>query len=554
MDIAFPFLFVIIVVGFVIAMIVWSINQQKKVRENWMKFAQKHGLKIQGGAGIGSRPTVQGWLDGVHIQLNTVVRGSGKNRSTYTQHHATVNAPMPAGLVLTKEGLFSKVGKMFGGEDVQIGDRAIDDAFIIKAQDLIGTHDLLSNQYVKKALLYCIARYPGMKIENRHILVESSGMTAKLERIEGVFQDVAYLVKTLDAAYQELASAHGAPAPTTAQAQIQSRREMAQATRTEDHARRDAAQAEILDMGYMRSDEAKAREVSQEDLAAKNAALSEMANSFNALSEKMAQGDITDAAHAGEDSGIGASEALSDYDPNKSLPGDKDSTSWMGELSGKESDAFADPNVGENPFDDPGLFQDDVDPAQVGNVSKLDYEATGLDDYNPTHSLEDAPASADEVDVSSMSFESEAANKAFENPDFLGEDSDAKEEVADGKAEEKPAGETLGSFEAIVEKLSDSSLMSSQRKSIIESHGGKSWEIKFVVDRVDSSFGFDLPDHLRDGKTVEGHFENGAKVSMRFARDKNDEIRGTKRGETMKAWGKLVDWDDLFKKATLNAE
>ena len=96
--------------------------------------------------------------------------------------------------------------------------------------------------------------------------------------------------------------------------------------------------------------------------------------------------------------------------------------------------------------------------------------------------------------------------------------------------------------------------MSRDRETLIDAHSDKAWEVEITVDRVESSFGFDLPDNLRDGKTIEGHLEDGSKFAIRFPKSKNDEVGGARRGDTMKVWGKLTKWDDLFKKATLDAE
>ena len=284
----FGFMMFLVIGAGVVGLIIWSVVHQKKVRENW--------LQVQGAT---NRPVIQGWLGQVYVTLNTVVRGSGKNRSTYTQYHVGINAPMPQGLSLTKEGFFSKVGKVFGGQDVQIGDRAIDDAFIIKAGDMLGAHNLLSLPPVKKALLYTIARHPGLRVSDRNILVEHNGMTGDLRKIEGVFEDLTYLALTLDAGYQELAGGRAMP-------QGVQKTKPAPAPRQSSSSR--SAPAEILAQStYVMGNAATTRQASAEEIPAQRAfqpqaqpvtekhseALSSMASALDQYAKKLESGEAT---------------------------------------------------------------------------------------------------------------------------------------------------------------------------------------------------------------------------------------------------------------------
>ena len=73
------FVFVFIAGG-VIALIVWSVQHAKKVRQNWALFAQQNGLQYSGGISASSSPHIAGWYGRTHITLNTVTRGSGTTR------------------------------------------------------------------------------------------------------------------------------------------------------------------------------------------------------------------------------------------------------------------------------------------------------------------------------------------------------------------------------------------------------------------------------------------------------------------------------------------
>ncbi|MBZ0136151.1 MAG: hypothetical protein K8I27_07250 [Planctomycetes bacterium] len=488
--------FVFAVIAGVIALVIWSVNHQKKIREAWLQFARNHNLQVQGAT---NRPTIQGWFGPTWIGLNTVVRGSGKNRSTYTQHHATVNAPMPQGLVLYKEGFFSKVGKALGGQDVQTGDRQLDDAFIIKGQDLLGIHDLLNMPQVKQALLYVVARHPGIRIDQRKILVEHSGMTGDLTKLDAMFSDLSYLVQTFDAAYQELLDRQGggkkASKPAVKAAPKSNRQTPVSSS---------AAAAEILGSEFFdkqaRRGATKTRQAApDEDPATRAGAMSQMADVLHQYEQKLEKGEVSpDVLHE---------VARSDSMDNAA------------------SNAFAD--------------QDVSDVFAASNTGGRD----ALDAYNPMDAWD---SKAIERDTGKSAFDEPDAGNAFDDPVPI--------ETTPVQTPTEPAPVAGGSFDSILAQLLDSSKMSGDREKLIEANRSTSFEVELVVERVDSTWGFDTPDNLRDGKTVEAHVKGGdTKVSMRFPKERNDQIGKLRSGEDLKARGVIAAWDDLFKKATLNA-
>ncbi|MCA8915004.1 MAG: hypothetical protein KDB90_06295 [Planctomycetes bacterium] len=515
-DDAFGFIFAFVIVAVVVGLIAWGAHNQKKIRENWAMFARKNGLQMQGSK---TRPTIQGWLGPVYITLNTIVRGSGKNRTTYTQYHATINAPMPAGIVLYKEGFFSKVGKVFGGQDVQIGDPVIDNAFIIKAQDLLGVHNLLGLAPVKKALLYVVTRHPGLRVQDRQILIEHTGMTGDLGKIEGIFADMSYLAQTLDAGYQELAGTRPpekVPAP-----KAKTRSAPAIKSRTEVRHEAQAAAAEILGAQlFAQTGTPQIRTSRPEDRAEKQKALSEMASALNQYGEKLERGEV--------------------------VPETPDAATYGSAGKFSTDDAFKSPTL-EDAFADPKLNDD------VSNAAWSRNEPSKAFDSSSAWSSNEPSKAFD----SSSAWSSNSPSSAFDSSPT---DSDRGESgfgsfdaATDGK-KATPTGAAAASLDELVAMLSDGSLMTSAREQIIADNSNTSWEVGLTVDRVDSSWGFELPDSLRDGKTVECKDAAGKNYAVRFPKARNAQIEKLRNGETLKVFGKLVAWDDLFKKATLDAD
>ncbi len=434
---SFIVVFVLGIIGFVIALIVWGAKHQKSIRENWANFARRYNLQYAGTTYGG----LHGWFGAAQIRMNTITRGSGKNRSTYTQFHATIGAPMPAGLILYKEGFFSKLGKVFGGEDVQVGDPAIDNAFIIKATDLLGTHSLLSLPPVKQALLYTVSRHPGLRVEARTVLWEQSGIVHKPEQLEANAKDLAYLVETFNAAYQQLSAAQPQPSPQRAPAPPP----------------RPARTAEVL-QGSSQLGISPAPQVRQSE-PERQQALAEVAGAFKALEEKIAHGER-----------VPPPRPVSLEDAFKSQPSARTA-----------DDAFAEPDAGD----------------------------------------------------------------AFKDPEPLHDEKPAVAEAATEGA--------AGSFKELVEQLARPGSMSSEREKIIAANSRIEWPLEVTVDRIDRTFGFDVPDSLRDGRTVEGHVGD-LKVAVRLGKSHNAEIDKLRSGANVSLRAAVAGWDDLFKKLTLNAD
>lgn len=474
----FGFFFILIVVGLVIAAVVWGAKHQKAIRENWAAFAARNNMQYMGTTFGG----MSGWYNRVAIRINTITRGSGKNRTTYTQFHGTIASPMPHGLVLYKEGFFSKVGKMLGGQDVQVGDPAIDNAFIIKAEDLLGTHKLLSIAQVRSALLTIVQRHPGLRVDGRTVMWEQTGVVHKYEQLDANAQDLAYLCSTFDAAFHQLAGsqpkAQAAPA-------------------------RPAAAAEILaataPLG-MPSQPQVRRAEPQDDPAQRRKAMSDMAGVLHALEDKMEKGQWTPQPKSAEPISLESA-----FDESKAEDAFAAPTAPVFGSSQFEANAYAAPK-----------------PSDAFNAAKPPAFASSQFDANPFA----APKASDAFD----------APKPFETA---------------RPAAEPAAAEATGGFDDVIASLVAAS-MSFDRDKIIQANANRVWPVTVKVERVDSTFGFDVPDSLKDGKTIEGELAGGTKVTLRLPKSRNDEVGKLHGGGEVKAIAGIAGWDDLFKKLTLN--
>lgn len=131
MEAIFPMVFMIGVFG----LIVWfGLNQSKKRQQMYAQAAAQLGLESFAKGSFG-HPTLSGTYRGFTVGVDIEVHGSGKHKTSYTRFKVAYPGRMPKGLNVVKEGLVSKIGKFFGGQDIQVGDPVLDNALLIKGQD-----------------------------------------------------------------------------------------------------------------------------------------------------------------------------------------------------------------------------------------------------------------------------------------------------------------------------------------------------------------------------------------------------------------------------------
>lgn len=86
------------------------------------------------------------------ILLDTFTVQHDKSSSTYTRLRAPFVNKDGLQLKLAREGFFSKIGKLFGSQDIQIGDPYFDEKFVIKGNDEDKIRQLLASDKLKQLI------------------------------------------------------------------------------------------------------------------------------------------------------------------------------------------------------------------------------------------------------------------------------------------------------------------------------------------------------------------------------------------------------------------
>ena len=103
--------------------------------EIWQQVANAIGGKYTDGDFWSNRGRVEATHGQWIVTLDNHVVSTGKSAISYTRMRAPYVNPGKFRFTIYRRGIFSNLGKKLGMQDVDIGDPAFDDAFIIKGND-----------------------------------------------------------------------------------------------------------------------------------------------------------------------------------------------------------------------------------------------------------------------------------------------------------------------------------------------------------------------------------------------------------------------------------
>ena len=85
---------------------------------------------------LGGVPKVAGEFEGRAVQIVEKTSGGAEQNRTDFEMTTQCENVHKRSLMLTREGIFEKLGKAFGGQDIQVGNEMIDKKLIIKSDDV----------------------------------------------------------------------------------------------------------------------------------------------------------------------------------------------------------------------------------------------------------------------------------------------------------------------------------------------------------------------------------------------------------------------------------
>ncbi|MAG57397.1 MAG: hypothetical protein CMJ83_13985 [Planctomycetes bacterium] len=121
-----------VIVLFILA-VVLNRHRSKKADTTWSSVARRSGLQYSK-PGVFGRRVITGEVGGFATKVDSISRGSHKNRRTFTRWRLWFPQSLGMGLQLTREGFLSGFAKAFGSQDLQVGDANFDQDVMVKAR------------------------------------------------------------------------------------------------------------------------------------------------------------------------------------------------------------------------------------------------------------------------------------------------------------------------------------------------------------------------------------------------------------------------------------
>ena len=158
----FQLLMIFGIIAFILIVIAISYLSAQGRKKAWADLAERIGVNYEAG-GFFSRPVVSGVYQRHQIKLDSFVRRSGKNSTTYTRIVVYLNNAAQFTMSISQEGMFSKLGKKLGIQEITTGDDEIDKRYLIKGEPEADVQRMLSSLGMRQRLLEA----PAIDIEIR---------------------------------------------------------------------------------------------------------------------------------------------------------------------------------------------------------------------------------------------------------------------------------------------------------------------------------------------------------------------------------------------------
>jgi hypothetical protein len=160
----------------------WSVMKSAKRRANWAVLAESLGLDHLD-------DILVGMLDGFLVTVSVEQRGSGKSRHEVTVFKTDIEANLPAGMAIVSEGIISKVTKMFGAEDIQLGLAELDPKLMIQAQNADEVREWARRENVRLGLGQ-LSKLTAFRLQDETLSFEIRGALADTDQVRMKLQEL----------------------------------------------------------------------------------------------------------------------------------------------------------------------------------------------------------------------------------------------------------------------------------------------------------------------------------------------------------------------------
>ncbi len=210
--------FIFIIMGVIVWQLVkFARKYGQATKDAWLWAAQELGLRLEEG-GIFSGNKISGIIQGVGlVVVDTYSQSSGNTSTTYTRYVVRYERDLRMGMKLTKQGAMSGVVKMFGAQDVDVGDKVFDDQVMVKVNSRRGFQQFLTRER-RRAITDAFLSWPQLKIEDDALQASTSGLERDPAKLVGTVRELVELARvvSVDGAEPKVQRSSPPPVPKIA--------------------------------------------------------------------------------------------------------------------------------------------------------------------------------------------------------------------------------------------------------------------------------------------------------------------------------------------------
>lgn len=176
--------------------VIWHNHQEKLLEADWHELAQRWGLRLVGGR-RGEPRRITGRLDDMEIDVRVEERGTGRSRRSFTILRFRLPGPAPEGLELRREGLEESVKKLLGGQDIELGDPAIDPELRIQGADPEAVREVLHPRVLRDLINLNQRTSRGTRFAENTLIIEAPE-TLLRHRLEPLLRDGQLIARAIN--------------------------------------------------------------------------------------------------------------------------------------------------------------------------------------------------------------------------------------------------------------------------------------------------------------------------------------------------------------------
>ncbi len=171
------FCFATMFIGIFTLVFLYSKHVKKQLAATLMSIAPKVQGEVQPGGFFGNPRLLFSYL-GAPGRLEFYSTG-GKHKTYYTQLFIDLTGLPMFAFRVSPEGFLGKIGKFFGGQDIQIGNQPFDDAFVIKGEPEQAVCRLLQPHV-------CQAIFALRQFRSQHIEIATVGNQLRFRKLQWI--------------------------------------------------------------------------------------------------------------------------------------------------------------------------------------------------------------------------------------------------------------------------------------------------------------------------------------------------------------------------------